>query len=95
MAKSVNARLAQSETDILHEAVKKKKGSQYEAVRILTTRRKAQLFATFNRYRETHGTSITKCIEPRNLCEFDVAGMMGLPRGFELPCHSFYSLAEP
>ncbi|KAI5421216.1 annexin-like protein RJ4 [Lathyrus oleraceus] len=56
----VNARLAQSEADILHEAVKEKKGSQEEAVRILTTRSKAQLIATFNRYRETHGTSITK-----------------------------------
>lgn len=56
----VDARLAQSEADILHEAVKEKKGSQEEAVRILTTRSKAQLIATFNRYRETHGTSITK-----------------------------------
>lgn len=56
----VNAKLAQSEAEILHEAVKEKKGSQEEAVRILSTRSKTQLIATFNRYREIHGTSITK-----------------------------------
>lgn len=56
----INAKLAQSEAEILHEAVKEKKGSHEEAIRILTTRSKIQLIATFNRYRETHGTSITK-----------------------------------
>ncbi|KAK7283918.1 hypothetical protein RIF29_13667 [Crotalaria pallida] len=56
----INARLAQSEAEILHEAVKEKKGSQEEAVRILSTRSKTQLIATFNRYREIHATSITK-----------------------------------
>ena len=56
----INAKLAQSEAEILHEAVKEKKGSQEEAIRVLSTRSKTQLIATFNRYREVHGTSITK-----------------------------------
>ncbi|XP_061349574.1 annexin-like protein RJ4 [Gastrolobium bilobum] len=56
----INAKLAQTEAEILHEAVKEKKGSIEESIRILTTRSKTQLIATFNRYREIHGTSITK-----------------------------------
>nr|AFK41857.1 unknown [Lotus japonicus] len=60
VGEEINAKLAQSEAEILHEAVKEKKGSHEEAIRILTTRSKTQLIATFNRYREIHGTSITK-----------------------------------
>lgn len=56
----INARLAQTEAEILHEALKNKKGSYEEVVRILTTRSKTQLVATFNRYKDVHGTSITK-----------------------------------
>lgn len=60
VGEEINARLAQSEAEILHEAIKEKKGSYEEAIRVLTTRSKTQLVATFNRYREAHGTSITK-----------------------------------
>lgn len=56
----INAKLAKSEADILHESVKEKKGNHEEAIRILTTRSKTQLMATFNCYRDDHGTSITK-----------------------------------
>lgn len=56
----INPKLAQSEAEILHDAVKEKKGSYEEAIRVLTTRSKTQLIATFNRYREIHGTSISK-----------------------------------
>lgn len=56
----INPKLAQTEAEILHEAVKEKKGSYEEAIRVLTTRSKTQLVATFNRYREIHGTSISK-----------------------------------
>ncbi|XP_061349579.1 annexin-like protein RJ4 [Gastrolobium bilobum] len=57
----INARLAKTEADILHESVKEKKANnEEEAIRILTTRSKTQLMATFNRYRDDHGTSITK-----------------------------------
>lgn len=39
---------------------RRKKGNYEEAIRILTTRSKTQLLATFNRYKDDHGTSITK-----------------------------------
>ncbi|XP_061352893.1 annexin-like protein RJ4 [Gastrolobium bilobum] len=56
----INARLAQTEANILHETVKEKKGNYEEVIRILTTRSKTQLVATFNRYRDEHGISISK-----------------------------------
>ncbi|KAL5549300.1 hypothetical protein UlMin_004531 [Ulmus minor] len=56
----INAKLANSEADILHEAIKKKDFNSDEVIRILSTRSKAQLNATFNRYREEHKLSITK-----------------------------------
>lgn len=39
---------------------RRKRVTMKEAIRILTTRSKTQLLATFNRYRDDHGTSITK-----------------------------------
>ncbi|GAV79019.1 Annexin domain-containing protein [Cephalotus follicularis] len=56
----VNARLADTEAEILHNAIKDKALNQEEAIRILTTRSKLQLIATFNSYRDEHRTSITK-----------------------------------
>ncbi|XP_027186388.1 annexin-like protein RJ4 [Cicer arietinum] len=57
----INAKLAQNEANIIHESVKEKKGNnEEEVIRILTTRSKTQLVATFNRYRDEHGTSISK-----------------------------------
>lgn len=56
----INETLAKSEADILHEAIKDKIFNHEEVIRILTTRSKAQLKASFNRYRDEHGTSITK-----------------------------------
>ncbi|KAB5565063.1 hypothetical protein DKX38_005117 [Salix brachista] len=56
----INTRLANSEADILHDAIKDKAFNHEEVIRILTTRSKAQLMATFNRYRDDHGSSITK-----------------------------------
>ncbi|KAH9774230.1 Annexin D8 [Citrus sinensis] len=58
----INARLAKSEADILEDAIKNKAFNHEEVIRILTTRSKAQLMATFNRYRDDCGTSITKII---------------------------------
>lgn len=69
----INPKLAQTEAGILHESVKEKKGSHEEAIRILTTRSKTQLIATFNRYRETHGTSITKKLLDEGSDEFQKA----------------------
>ncbi|XP_062093099.1 annexin-like protein RJ4 [Humulus lupulus] len=56
----VNARLADAEADIVHKAIKDNCFNNDELIRILTTRSKPQLNATFNRYREDHKTSISK-----------------------------------
>lgn len=61
----INAKLAQSEDDALHEAIKNKNKSNEEIIRILTTRSKTQLVATFNRYRDDHGIAITKVQQRR------------------------------
>ncbi|KAK9192201.1 hypothetical protein WN943_020817 [Citrus x changshan-huyou] len=58
----INARLAKSEADILEDATKNKAFNHEEVIRILTTRSKAQLMATFNIYRDDCGTSITKSL---------------------------------
>ncbi|KAJ4834983.1 hypothetical protein Tsubulata_019270, partial [Turnera subulata] len=58
----VNARLANSDADILHDAIKDKAFNHEEVIRILTTRSKVQLLATFNRYRDDHGTSLHKAL---------------------------------
>jgi hypothetical protein len=62
----INPKLAKTEADILHESIKEKKGNPEEAIRILTTRSKTQLLATFNRYRDDHGISITKVKNKKN-----------------------------
>ncbi|CAK7349796.1 unnamed protein product [Dovyalis caffra] len=52
----INARLANSEADdILHDAIKVKAFNREEVIRILPTGSKAQLMATFNRYRDDQG----------------------------------------
>ncbi|KAK4253808.1 hypothetical protein QN277_010435 [Acacia crassicarpa] len=56
----INAKLAQSEAEILHDSIKYNKANYDEVIRILTTRSKTQLVATFNRYKDLYGTSITK-----------------------------------
>jgi hypothetical protein len=52
--------LAISEAGLLHDDVYGKAFDHDELVRVLTTRSKAQLNATFNRYQDIHGKSITK-----------------------------------
>ncbi|OWM90035.1 annexin-like protein RJ4 isoform X2 [Punica granatum] len=56
----INARLAASEAEILQNAIKDKAFNHEEVIRILSTRSKLQLIATFNRYRDDQVTSITK-----------------------------------
>ncbi|KAL0397622.1 UNVERIFIED_CONTAM: Annexin-like protein RJ4 [Sesamum calycinum] len=58
----INTKLANSEADILHNAIKEKAFSHDEVVRIITTRSKAQILATLNHYKDDHGASITKVI---------------------------------
>ncbi|TYG51088.1 hypothetical protein ES288_D10G228900v1 [Gossypium darwinii] len=66
----INTRVANSEVKILHEAVKDKEFNHEEIIRILSTRSKMQLMATFNRYRDDHGTTITKNLEGDSGDEF-------------------------
>ncbi|GMI80317.1 ANNEXIN 8, annexin 8 [Hibiscus trionum] len=66
----INTRVANSEAKILYEAVENKKFNHEEVIRILTTRSKMQLMATFNRYRDDHGTSITKLLQGDSGDEF-------------------------
>ncbi|KAL8137341.1 hypothetical protein V2J09_003342 [Rumex salicifolius] len=54
------ARLAEDEADILHKALKDEHYNHDEILRIVATRSKAQLIATFFRYKDTYGDSITK-----------------------------------
>ncbi|KAK4483547.1 hypothetical protein RD792_010745 [Penstemon davidsonii] len=56
----INSRLANSEADILHDAIKEKTFDHDEVVRIISTRSKAQVLATLNHYKDSHGSSITK-----------------------------------
>ncbi|XP_043691778.1 annexin-like protein RJ4 [Telopea speciosissima] len=58
----INASLARSEAGILHDVIQRKVFNHEEVVRILSTRSKAQLNATFNFYKDEYGTSITKSL---------------------------------
>ncbi|XP_011097579.1 annexin D7 [Sesamum indicum] len=52
--------LAKSEAKILHEKISGKACADEELIRILTTRSKAQLNATFNQYNDHFGNAISK-----------------------------------
>ncbi|XP_068662761.1 annexin-like protein RJ4 [Aristolochia californica] len=56
----INARLAHTEANILHDALQQKAYAHEEIIRILSTRSNAQLTATLNRYKDDHNASITK-----------------------------------
>ncbi|KAI4383911.1 hypothetical protein MLD38_009698 [Melastoma candidum] len=56
----VDLQLAESEAGILRDAIKDKALNHEEVIRILTTRSKLQLRATFNSFKDENGTSITK-----------------------------------
>nr|AHA84259.1 annexin-like protein [Phaseolus vulgaris] len=69
----INPKLAQNEAEILHDAVKEKKSSYEEAIRVLTTRSKTQLRAAFNHYRGSQGVSISKKLVREEIDEFQKA----------------------
>nr|CAB3446847.1 unnamed protein product [Digitaria exilis] len=58
----VNMGLANSEAKIAHEAVSNGTTDQGELIRIVGTRSKAQLNATFSCFKDEHSTSITKAL---------------------------------
>lgn len=57
----IDENMAELEANIIDDEIKGKgcKNNE-EIIRIVSTRSKPQLNATFNRYRDIHGTSITK-----------------------------------
>ncbi|XP_020215168.1 annexin-like protein RJ4 [Cajanus cajan] len=69
----INLRLAKSEANILQEAIKDKKGNREEIIRILSTRSKTQLVATFNSYKDERGISISKKLLEETSDDFDKA----------------------
>ncbi|XP_062001291.1 annexin-like protein RJ4 [Rosa rugosa] len=56
----INVKLANSEANILQDAIKDECFNHEEIIRILSTRSKTQFMATFNKYRDDHGNSISK-----------------------------------
>ncbi|BAF19090.1 annexin Gh1 [Oryza sativa Japonica Group] len=66
----VNTKLAHSEAKILHEKIQHKAYGDDEIIRILTTRSKAQLIATFNRYNDEYGHPINKDLKADPKDEF-------------------------
>ncbi|KAL8514218.1 hypothetical protein ACS0TY_013371 [Phlomoides rotata] len=66
----INAKLANSEADTLHSAIKGNAFNDEEVIRIITTRSKPQILATLNRYKDDHGTSITKHLREEPSSEY-------------------------
>ncbi|XP_057826561.1 annexin Gh1 [Cryptomeria japonica] len=66
----VDIRLAKSEAKQLHEAIKEKAFNHEELIRILSTRSKAQLNATFNHYKDEYGHHINKALKNEKPEEF-------------------------
>ncbi|ONK75534.1 uncharacterized protein A4U43_C03F17910 [Asparagus officinalis] len=66
----VNLSLAKSEAKLLHEKITEKAYSDEEIIRVLTTRSKAQLFATFNEYNNEFGNPINKDLKADPKDEF-------------------------
>lgn len=56
----ISEEMAESEARILHDEIHRNDRNPEETVRILSTRSKAQLNATFNHYKDIYKTSITK-----------------------------------
>ncbi|XP_043690691.1 annexin-like protein RJ4 [Telopea speciosissima] len=58
----IDSRLAASEAKILHEMIRGKSFGHEDVIRIMGTRSRAQLIATFNCFKDQQSTSITKSI---------------------------------
>ncbi|CAN6239401.1 unnamed protein product [Urochloa humidicola] len=84
----VNTSLAHSEAKILHENIHKKAYSDEEIIRILTTRSKAQLLATFNSYKDQFDHPINKDLKADPKDEF-LATLRAIIRCFTCPDRYF------
>lgn len=86
----IDPRLAKSEANVLHTAIKDKVVKHDEITRIVGTRSKAQLIATFNCYKDEYGASITKveigyCFRP-----WFVKGLSKGEKSYENQISKFY-----
>ncbi|GJM86880.1 hypothetical protein PR202_ga02779 [Eleusine coracana subsp. coracana] len=84
----VNTSVAHSEAKILHEKIHKKAYSDDEIIRILTTRSKAQLLATFNSYNDQFSHPINKDLKDDPKDEF-LATLRAIIRCFTCPDRYF------
>uniref|UniRef100_A0A0D6R3K3 Annexin n=1 Tax=Araucaria cunninghamii TaxID=56994 RepID=A0A0D6R3K3_ARACU len=66
----VDMHLAQFEAKQLHEAIQDKAFNHEEIIRILSTRSKAQLNATFNHYKDEYGDHINKALKNEKAEDF-------------------------
>ncbi|KAJ1686802.1 hypothetical protein LUZ63_018192 [Rhynchospora breviuscula] len=69
----INTELAKTEAKILNDAITKGEYNSDEIIRILSTRSKAQLHATFNCYKDAHNLSITKALSTKSPNDFVIA----------------------
>ncbi|CAL9049675.1 annexin-like protein RJ4 [Musa acuminata AAA Group] len=74
----IDISLAKSEARILQDVINQKKLNHEETIRILGTRSKAQLNATFNCYREDYGTPIEESLAGEAPNEFASALRMAI-----------------
>ncbi|XP_064975394.1 annexin-like protein RJ4 [Musa acuminata AAA Group] len=66
------------EAKTLHDAIKSQTFNHSEVIRILSTRSKAQLCATFNYYEDEYGIPITKALTSESPNEFALALRMAI-----------------
>ncbi|URD95414.1 ANX [Musa troglodytarum] len=74
----IDISLAGSEAGILRDVITQQKSNHEETIRILGTRSKAQLNATFNCYREDYGTPIEESLAGEAPSEFASALRMAI-----------------
>ncbi|XXG52812.1 hypothetical protein AAC387_Pa03g1029 [Persea americana] len=87
----IDTRLAHAEAKTLHDAINEKAFGHEEVIRILTTRSKAQLNATFNCYKDEYGTTINKSLPADSENEFFLA-LRATIRSLTSPCKYFEKL---
>ncbi|KNA08231.1 hypothetical protein SOVF_164450 [Spinacia oleracea] len=81
-------KLVQAEAEILHKCIKDKAYNHDEIIRILTTRSKAHLTATFYRFRDVYSTPITKSLASDQDKDF-VAALQNAIRCIKSPLKYF------
>ncbi|XXG52815.1 hypothetical protein AAC387_Pa03g1029 [Persea americana] len=87
----IDTRLANEEAKTLHDAIDEKAFGHEEVIRILTTRSKAQLNATFNCFKDKYGTTINKSLPADSENEFFLA-LRATIRSLTSPCKYFEKL---